>query len=374
MRSIAVCGAKLQGSSFCDPPSAVSIDGVPVNVTRVASIAPDFDGALPEYRGKVLLEVKSFSCNYRDKALLVYLGQTCPPRSYCFIGSDFLGEILAVGRDVAGFASGDRVLGNCQYPDSGVEGVYGGIPTQHASARYHIFDPSKLMRVPENMSDVVAGGFAVGAQTTYSILRRLAVQPGQNVLVTGASSNTALFAVNALRRHNVNVYAASTSARFRSRLEGLGVEGLIVMDPDSVSLLDDSYVHALMSKTGGFDCVIDPFCDIYLSRVMPLMRYGGKYATCGFTVRLGDSAQNHESVNQRGLLGVEDYSRLILGNIEIVGNCLGETCDLRQALDDFRTGLFDVVIDSVFTGVNVGGFFDRTYNSLDRFGKVIYCY
>ena len=57
-----------------------------------------------------------------------------------------------------------------------------------------------------------------------------------------------------------------------------------------------------------------------------------------------------------------------------MGNCLGTTEDLKNALQDYASGDLKVIIDSVFTGNQVGAFFDRTYNAPDRFGKVVYRY
>jgi threonine dehydrogenase-like Zn-dependent dehydrogenase len=61
-------------------------------------------------------------------------------------------------------------------------------------------------------------------------------------------------------------------------------------------------------------------------------------------------------------------------NLQIIGNCIGLTTDLQQAIADYTAGKFDVVIDSVFTGNQIAEFFDRTFNQKDRFGKVVYRY
>ena len=50
------------------------------------------------------------------------------------------------------------------------------------------------------------------------------------------------------------------------------------------------------------------------------------------------------------------------------------TIDLEHALQDYAAGRFDVIVDSVFSGNQVADFFNRTYNSRDRFGKVVYRY
>ena len=65
---------------------------------------------------------------------------------------------------------------------------------------------------------------------------------------------------------------------------------------------------------------------------------------------------------------------MVVNNIYLIGNCLGTTKDLQQAIQDCATGHFPVVVDSVFTGNQIKDFFERTYNAKERFGKVIYRY
>jgi hypothetical protein len=64
----------------------------------------------------------------------------------------------------------------------------------------------------------------------------------------------------------------------------------------------------------------------------------------------------------------------MLKNLQITGNCIGVTSDLQKAIEDFEGGALDVIVDSVFSGSQVSEFLDRTYNSKDRFGKVVYQY
>ncbi len=61
-------------------------------------------------------------------------------------------------------------------------------------------------------------------------------------------------------------------------------------------------------------------------------------------------------------------------NLQIIGNCLRTTEDRENALLDYTSGKLKIIIDSVFTGNNIGVFFDRTYNTQERFGKVVYRY
>ncbi len=75
----------------------------------------------------------------------------------------------------------------------------------------------------------------------------------------------------------------------------------------------------------------------------------------------------------RGLITSEIFGTMLVNNIQIIGNCLGKTEDLQNAIQDYASGSFNVAID-VFSGKQVGEFFERTYNAKHRFGKVVYRY
>jgi NADPH:quinone reductase-like Zn-dependent oxidoreductase len=117
--------------------------------------------------------------------------------------------------------------------------------------------------------------------------------------------------------------------------------------------------------------VIDPYYDLHLSRVLDVMAVGGRYITCGlYDQYLGlikkDGAPEYRTSR-------ELYT-MMLKNLQVFGNCIGLTSDLEKASQDFAAGKLDVVIDSVYSNGLAAEFLDRTFNSKDRFGKVIYQY
>lgn len=73
-----------------------------------------------------------------------------------------------------------------------------GLSTQRASAELQVHQRAKLMKIPAAMPLAEAAAFSVGAQTAYSIIRRLAPARGAHIAVTAASSNTSLFLIKAL--------------------------------------------------------------------------------------------------------------------------------------------------------------------------------
>ncbi len=375
MRNIAVCGSQ---AAHLMPDNAslqtVEIEDLPAIFGLITTPAPEFCRGASDHRHKVMVKVKAISCNYRDKSLILAALRRGGSRSYYILGSEFVGEVVDTGSEVSGLEVGDRVIGDNGYSGnmaaagSGLE----GIPTNHASREYQIFPQHRLIKIPPQMPDDVAAGFSIGAQTAYSMIRKLAVKPGTNVLVTAARSNTSLFVINALRPLGANIYATTTSPFPEEALLALGVKEVIRVDPQLVGFSQHKRLNEIMREVGPFRYIVDPFFDLHLGKVTEMLAPGGTYITCGLYDQhlslLGKEPPPQELDLKTVMLQV------FVRNLQIVGNCLGVTADLRQALDDYAGGRLHVMIDSIFTGNRVGEFFHRTYNAKDRLGKVIFRY
>src|SRR5262249_54632256 len=98
----------------------------------------------------------------------------------------------------------------------------------------------------------------------------------------------------------------------------------------------------------------------------------GKYITCGLYDQYTTSEMPRRSGNSDAMTQI--LLSALVRNLQIVGNCLGTSDDLRAAIQDFDAGTFRVVGDSVFRDGEVGAFLQRTYNERTRFGKVVYQY
>jgi len=373
MRNIAICGRNFKsfnnGATLIE---TVELEGVTVYCGLVQTPDLHFERNAPKNNDKVLLKVKAFSCNYRDKSLILQMATQGPDTAFYVIGSEFVGEVVDLGPDVPDLQIGDRVIGNGSYPYSGVEGIPAGLPTNHGSKEYQAFHWAKLIKICPEMPDEVAAAFPIGAQTSYSMIRKLNLQTGENVLVTAAKSNTSLFVINALKKHAVNVYATTTSLRFAAELKQMGVRELILIDPKQITFAENETIKKIATEIDGFDAVIDPFFDLHFGQALTVMAPGGRYITCGRHdqySRFVDQDFHHPNWPIKDIMSV-----VMMGNLQIIGNCIGQTEDLRQAIADYAAGDLAVVVDSVFSDHQAGVFFDRTYNDKDRLGKVVYQY
>lgn len=313
---------------------------------------------------QVLIRTKAFSCNFRDRGLMLYANYQCrnsyPPYLFSPIGSEFVGEVIMTGRNVTELAKGDRVIGDNTYPIKKVS--MSGVPTNYASQRYHIFNYDQVIKIPENLPDEKAAAFSIGAQTSYSMIRKLKVKKRDTILITAGTSNTSLFALMKLRNDYSNIYVITTRKKFYDNLRVLGAKRCITIDE-----LDE-----LSDEVGGFDVIIDPFFDIYLYRVSKVMNQFARYTTCGLY-------NQHPAYKDLGnLQPVGNYPHVIrdflIKNMSLIGNCIGLSKDIQNALTDFRNNMYDVVLDSIYTEDDLIPFLERSYKDPNRFGKVVYKY
>lgn len=372
MKNLVVFGALGAPPAGAPGLPAVTVDGVTVRCGMVPAAEPRFDPDAPENGRRVLVRVRALSCNYRDRGFIFSM-RGVPAARYSTLGSEFAGEVVAVGAAVEAFRPGDRVLPDMEFTGTvqRPEGFREGVATNQASRAHLVLHERKLRRIPDTVPDEVAATFALNAQTAYSMVRRLDLSPGENVLVTSGGSNTSLYAIGALAARGVNVFAATTSPRAAERLRGMGLAGVLTCARADGGFAGSDEPLRFAAAAGGFDAVVDPFFDLHLQRAVQLMRPFGRYVTCGL------AGQNDGSAASGGTAGPDAltvFHHAMRSNLTLIGNCIGRSDDLRLALDDLAAGRLAAHVDSVWGGDDVRPFLERTFNDPARFGKVAFRY
>ncbi|GGK94993.1 NADPH:quinone reductase [Planomonospora parontospora subsp. parontospora] len=109
------------------------------------------------------------------------------------LGADIAGQVEAVGRDVTEFRPGDEVY---------------GMPKQGGFAEYACVPAGELVPKPKNLSFDQAAAVPMAAGTALLGLRDDGrIQPGQDVLVNGASGGVGTFAVQLAKAFGARVTA-----------------------------------------------------------------------------------------------------------------------------------------------------------------------
>lgn len=376
MKTIAVVSAQalLQNNSEIKSQS-VSIHGRAVCVALIDTPIPDFDASDESFKDAVLIQKHAFSLNFRDTGLIFladYRLQRKPESiQFVAIGSEFVGTIKAVGANVPDFRIGDRVIANAAYPYSEHIGIAPGLPTNNASKEYEVFHYSKVIRIPNSLPDEVAAGFTVGAQTAFSMIRRSGIKPAETCLITAGSSNTSLFLIAALRHKGIRMVVLTTNNNHVERLLKKGAHRVVVIERNQL-LQNNEAFNAMLQEEKKFDVVFDSYSDIYAGQLMGYIAVNGRYITCGVYNQYSNFLK--EDFQYLGESSTMVMAKIILNNITVMGNCLGTTQDLQDALVAYDVGQFEVLIDATYNPDQLVDFFNQTYNSRTRFGKVIMKY
>ena len=155
------------------------------------------------------------------------------------VGADLAGTVEAVGRDVESFKPGDEVYGT---------GV--GAWAEHAKAR-----GERLALKPASLSFAEAAAVPVAAVTALMALREKGnVQPGEKVLVNGASGGVGTFAVQLAKALGADVTAVC-STRNVDQAAALGADRVVDYTKDDFTKL--GIRHELILDIAGRTSFLD---------------------------------------------------------------------------------------------------------------------
>ena len=244
--------------------------------------------------GEVLVAIKAAAVNYPDLLVMTGRYQLTPAIPFTS-GKEGAGVVCATGPGVTRVRVGDRVL----------------IHVEHGSyATMGIAKQSQCFKLPESMGFVEAATLGLPAQTAWFALHeRGGFEPGQSVLVTGASGavgQAAIQLVSALG--GVALAAASNLVRARAALAGIGCRCVDLSVPD----LRNSLREQVHEATGGegVNLVIDTLGADVFDASLRCLAWCGRIVTVGFAAgRIPEVKANYLLVKNISASGLQwsDY-------------------------------------------------------------------
>jgi NADPH2:quinone reductase len=218
--------------------------------------------AEPELRpGELLVDVAAAAVNFPDALIVADRYQVSAALPFT-PGSEFSGNVVRTGPDVADFEPGDRVMG-ATFVGAFAEKV--AVPS------------TSLQHVPPAADLTLAAAVGVGHFTAYHALHTVGrVRPGQWVVVLGAAGGVGLAAVQLAARFGARVAAVASTTEKLDRCRDAGASSV-------VSSAADSLKERLRSATdGGADVVIDVVGGPAAEQAIRASRRGGRFVCVGF--------------------------------------------------------------------------------------------
>ena len=194
-------------------------------------------------------------------------------------GTDTVGEIVAVGKDVADNRVGERVIVDFSiYNGDGISLAdidYIGHGRDGGYAEYCAVPAENAHCIDSPLSDAELATFCCAYLTAEHMLDRAAVKTGERVLVSGAAGGVGGGLLQLCRARGAIPYAI-TSADKADAVRALGAEGVVLRD-------DGDWVAQLQSllKDASIDVVADVVAGPLFKDLINLLRPEGRYTTAG---------------------------------------------------------------------------------------------
>ncbi|MCK9496528.1 MAG: NADPH:quinone oxidoreductase family protein [Dehalococcoidia bacterium] len=232
--------------------------------------------------GEVLIEVHAAGVNFADLLIVKGEYQHKPPFPFS-PGAEVAGTVSALGAGVSGLQIGQRVLAMLDH---------GGY-AQEAVAQAHEVTP-----LPETMDFETAATFPIVYTTSHLALgHRARLEPGEVLLVHGASGGVGLTAVEVGKAMGATVIASASSAeKLHVALEH-GADFVI-------NYAEEDIRQRVLDLTGGADVVYDPVGGDAFTASLRCINPGGRILVIGFASgSVPQIPANHLLVKDASALG-----------------------------------------------------------------------
>ena len=212
---------------------------------------------------EAVVEVHAASLNFPDGLQIQGKYQFQPPMPFT-PGSEVGGVIRSVGAKFSTLNIGDRVM---------------AIPGIGGLAEQVIVKPESVRRIPDNMDFKTAAGFAMVYTTSYHALKQRArLQPGETLLVLGASGGVGLSAVELGKVMRARVIAAASTEE--------KLDFVRQFNPDATINYGDGELKEKVKELTdgrGADVIYDPVGGDLFDQSCRCINWNGRLLVIGFT-------------------------------------------------------------------------------------------
>lgn len=307
-------------------------------ITDVAKPSPN--------AAQVLIKIHACGMNRADLGMIAGHVHGAAGGVGTVLGMEFAGEVIELGPDATGWKIGDRVMG------SGPGGY----------AEFAVTDHGRLLPVPASMSYEQAASLTLALTTMHNAVVTIGgLQPGQSILVQGASSGVGLMGLQIAKLKGAKLVAgSSTDAARRERLSECGAD--LAIDSS-----DPKWVEQILKATDGkgVDVIIDQVSGKTANQNLAATKVLGRIVNVG---RLGGTHGDFDfdlhAARRISYIGVTFRTRSIEEIREIFKQV---KADLWPAVE---SGKLKLPIDRVFPFGDIAQAVE--YMSANRhFGKIV---
>ncbi len=179
------------------------------------------------------------------------------------IGTDFAGEIIALGKDVKSFSIEDRVFG---FNDMGSK----------SQAEYITITAENLFLIPDKIDYKEAAASLEAANYAYTFIHKVNILPGQKILINGATGGIGSALLQFVKQYDVKITATCNTKNIKL-IQSLGADKIYDYTKENFTDSDEIY-----------DYIFDTVGKSTFGKCKPLLKEKGVYISS----ELGPYSQN----------------------------------------------------------------------------------
>ena len=214
--------------------------------------------------GEIVVSVKACGVNFPDTLIIQGKYQFKPEFPFS-PGGEVAGIVKELGPNVENIKVGDRVI---------AFNTWGGF------AEEILVEANRTIEIPDEMDFIHAAGFVLTYGTSIHALKdRAEIQPGESLLILGASGGVGLSAIQLGKVMGAKVIAAASSDKKLAICRENGADELINYTNEDLR----ERVKQITNKKG-VDVIYDPVGGRFSELAIRDMAWKGRYLVIGFAI------------------------------------------------------------------------------------------